>query len=252
VGRRRSRLAAAVAGALLVLPAAAPAQEGAAEQARRADALLSELLRDEGNEELLRRAAVLREDCLAAGNYRTAELVAGQLVARRPSSLADHHRYIRILLARGEREHARENLEGLIRDIPSDCTAYRMQAEMHASLGEARKALEVHARHHKEHPGEAGAPYAMASLALRDLRDYDAARAAIAALRTVGKAPAASPETAAFCRENADLLAAEAADAGRQAEVLRVHARRLDRMIAGALAATLGALLAGAWLTRRR
>ena len=251
MGRRALR--AAAAAALLVLPQASRGgEEDAAEQARRADLLLSALLRDEGNGDLLRQAIGLREQCLVSGNHRTAELLAGQVVARRPGSLPDRHRYQRILVARGERENARRDLEELLLEVPSDCTGFWMLSDLLASTGDARGAREVHLRHLREHPGDKEAIYAAATIALRDLGDPEAARAGIAALRSEAAAPGAAAERAAWCRENADLLEKEAVDAERQAAALREHARRLDRWLLGAFAAALASLAAAFRATRPR
>lgn len=247
-------LRAAAAAALLALPAAAPAAEDPdpAAQGRRADDLLSALMRDEGNPDLLRRVVALREECLEAGNHRTAGLLAGQVVARRPASLYDRHRYVRVLLAQGLREKARRDLEELLREVPSDCAAYRMLANLLASTGDVRGAMEVHARHLREHAAEAEPLHARAVLALRELGDYPAAREAMRAMRAGAEAPGTAPRTAAFLKRSAADLEEEAADAERQAEALREHARRLDRWLVVAFAAALAALAAAFRSTRLR
>ena len=250
MGSCRPAALAASASLLLAIAPLRPARGDDTEEAKRAEDLMTRLYADHGNEELLRQAAALREECLASGNYRTAEYVAGQIVNHRPASLAERHRFEQILLSRGKGEKAEEDLRQQIRERPSDCDAYWMLADLLGSTGRPRDAMEIHAAHLREHPGDAGALRARAALALYDLRDPPAFRETIAALRTAGSAPGTSPEVAAWIREQADRFEAEAAAEDRRRQVLRTREGLLDALLAGAAALFLAAGFAAFRATR--
>ena len=272
-GRARSLVAAAlVLPSLLGLSARALAGEGGeplangeyADQERRVDELTTLLHDDPSNADLQRRVRALREECLDSGNYRSAALAAGQIIDADGHSLgsraeadrqtrADRHRYERILLALGDAGKARADLEDRIRAVPSDCTAYRMLAELHRAAGEYREAMGVHAAHLREHAGEAEPLYGRASVALYSLHDPAATRDAIAAMRAAGSVPGVSRENAAWLLERAGLLEEDLSASARDGETLHARERLLDLLLAGAAAFLLAAWWGiGRWTRPRK
>ena len=248
------RLAALAAGAslLFVVPPVPAARGDDAEQAKRAEALMDGLLAEPSREEpILRQAVALREECLADGNYRTAEFLAGQIADRRRDRLDERHRYQRILLARGKADRAEEDLRGQIRERPSDCAAYGMLADLLVAGGRARDAMEIHAAHLKEHAGEARALEERAYLALYQVRDPDSIREAIAALRAAGHAPGTSPERAAWFEERAGHYEGEATAEDSRRRLLARREGLLDALLAGTAALFIAAGLAVRRVTRQ-
>jgi hypothetical protein len=253
--RRGARAALLVAaGALAAAPARAqdPAPDPAAMQARRADELMDRLYADHGNEALLREAEGLLAECLASGNHRTAEYVAGQIVYHRPASLADRHRYVRILLAKGERAAAEKDLRALIRERPTDCAAHGMLADLLRVTGRYREAMEVHAAHLREHSGDAAALDARATIAIWDLRDAAAVREGTARMREAAAAPGTPAATAEWLRSRAAYLDEQAARMDKEGATLRAAESRVDGLLAGAVVAAVIALAGALHLTGRR
>jgi tetratricopeptide (TPR) repeat protein len=200
--------------------------------------------------EVFRRANALVEECLRDANLRTAEFLAGQVAGHFPAQLDPRHRYVEILLARGKRARAEADLRSLAKERPSDCRAHRMLGDLLAGEGRFAEAMEAHAAHLAEHPGEAGPLHARASLALWDLRDPDLARECAARMREAAARPGTPARTAAWLERNAGDIAARADRAARDGALLDAHARRLDRILWGTLLAA--GLLFGAALRATR
>lgn len=213
---------------------------------------MDRLYADHGDAALLAEAEALREECIRSGNYRTAEFVAGQIVYHRPQQLRDRHRYAEILLARGDRERAEKDLRELLAERPSDCAAYGLLADVLRSGGRVPEAMEVHGAHLKEHPGDAGALYARASMALWDLRDPSAARAEALRMEKAGSGPGVPGSTRRWLADNASWIAKEADRLERDRAALLAAGDRVDRMLWGGLIAAAAALAGAFRFTRRK
>ncbi len=246
----------ALLAALLVAPAAqeAPPAAPAAhrEQADRAQAMVDRLEGGERTAASLAAARALREELLAAGNHRSADFLAGRIVALFPEQVRDHHRYVEILLVRGYRDRAERALADLLRDRPSDCTTYGILSDLLLESGRPVPAMEVHAGHLREHPGEAGPLNARAWIALNDLRDAAAAREAAKEMLRAADRPGGRPDVAEWLRRNAAGIEEGAARQEKDAAVLGAAARRLDRVLWGTFLGFAVALAAAGWFTRRR
>lgn len=247
------------APALLALAPAAAAQEAAPAipqehraQAGRAQDMVDRLEAGDKTASSLAAARALREECLASGNHRSAKFLAGSIVASFPEQLADHHRYVEILLVRGAVEPAIEALRALVKERPTDCATYAMLSELLVEQGLPARAMDVHAAHLREHAGEAGPLYARAAIALWELRDTTAARAEAEALRRAALEPRVGRETAEWLRSNAAVIEEGAARMEKDRGILGAASRRLDRFLWGTLVGVALALGAAGWFTRRR
>jgi len=248
------------ASALLALaPAAAAAQEAAPAipkehkaQADRAQEMVDRLEAGDKTASSLAAARALREECLASGNHRSAKFLAGSIVGSFPDQLADHRRYIEILLVRGDVEPALEDLRALVKERPTDCAAYAMLSDLLVEQGLPDRAMDVHAAHLREHAWEAGPLYARAAIALWELRDTATARAEAESLRQAAVQPRVRRETSDWLRANAAVIEEGAARMEKDRGILGAASRRLDRFLWGTLAGAALALAAAGWFTRRR
>jgi predicted Zn-dependent protease len=244
-----------VAAALLAStsPAAAqsldPVHE---EQAKRAQDVTDRMESGNRTSGDLAAARALREECLASGNHRSAEFLAGRITANFPTQVRDRHRFVDILLARGKTAQAEQDLRDLLKERPSDCIAYGMLAELLAVQGQFGRAMEIHAAHLNEHAGEAGPLYGRAHIALWSLRDGPLAREAAAAMVRAAKGPSLPKETADFLVANAARILEGAERLERDRVVLRDASARVDGILWRAMAGGVLALCAAAWFTRRR
>lgn len=245
------RAATAGAAALLLAFAAAAADDAAA-QAERAQALMDRLYADHGNAALLREADALVRECLASGNYRTAEFVSGQVVYHRPDRLDDRRLFQRILIAKGDRAQAEKDLRESVAERPSDCGSYAMLADLLRDDGRVRDAVAVHEAHLREHAHEAAPLYAIADLALRDLRDQGLARDATRRMRAAADSPNVPRATADWFRRNADLLDGDVVRLEKDRVALAAAERRVDRLLKFSLLAAAAALLGLVRFTRKR
>jgi tetratricopeptide (TPR) repeat protein len=260
VSPRTGPAAAAAAAFAALAPAAAAAEDpAAAAQAARAEELMDRLYAGHGDpdaaperEALLRQARVLVAECLEAGNYRTAEFVAGQIASHHPDLLEAEHRYASILIARGERERAEKDLREHLKARPSDCSGYGLLAGLLETQGRVRDAMDVHEAHLREHANEAGPLHSRAWMALWGLRDVALARGETARMRRAAGEPGVPAATARFLRENADLLDEQAKRMESDRAALGDAEARVDRLLWGGIAGSVLLLAAAGWLTRTR
>jgi len=255
---RTTSAVAACAAALLASAAhAAPASSDSlaeihAGQAREAEGLMTALYEDHRNEALLHRADRLVEECIDVANYRTAKFVSGQLVYHFPASLEERHRFLRILMARGDYEEAERDLRTLMKERPSDGESYATLAWLFASRGDFRRCLEVHEARLKEHPGDAATLDARARILLWDLRDFEGARREVGRMREAAARPGIPKPLRDWLLADAGDIEASTDRLEKERGLMLRSEGRLRNSLRAALAASALALAAAFWVTRPR
>jgi len=245
--------------AVAALPATAAAQEAEPSippehqaQADRAQEMVDRLEAGDKSGGALSAARVLREECLATGNHRSAEFLAGRIVASFPDQLRDEHRFVDILLVRGKRERAERELRQHLVERPTDCAAYAALSDLLLEVGRPADAMAVHALHLKEHADESGPLRARASIALWEMRDVPLARTCVADLRRAADVPGVRGSVSAWLRARADEVEAGATKREKDGAILRASSSRLDRVLWSTALAGAIAIALGGWLTRPR
>jgi hypothetical protein len=223
-----------------------------AAQAAAADGIMDRFEAAPRDPAVIRDAEALVDACLEAGNYRTAEFVAGHLVVQSPDRLRERHRYLRILVARGDAEQAERELRLHLRERPSDCAGYGLLAGFLGSSARWREAIAVHEAHLKEHPGDAGALRAAASILVHDLREGAEGRRAVARMRAEAERPGVPPRTASFLAANAEALERALLRREGEARVLAGAHGRAGRVLWGSVAGFALFLGTAFYATRRR
>lgn len=221
-------------------------------QAARAQEMVDRIEAGDHTGTALRDARALLEECLAAGNYRSAAFLSGRMYSQFPTQGTDRRFYAEILLARGERGHGEATLRDHLDGSKQDCEAYRLLVALLVDEGRFADAMEVLETHLKNHRDEAEPLYARASVAVFDMRDPVAARAEVARMRRAADGPDVRPGVAQWLKANAALVEEQASALEKGRTILRAASQRLDRVLWGTLLGFALALGAAGWCTRRR
>ncbi len=243
--------AAVAAVAALALPVGAGAEEErreASERSRIADDLVAALDLDPANRVALEGLGKLAEACLEEGELGTGEFAAAKAALRAPESLEARLRHVRLLFARGlppeggrpgDRARAEKELRDLLLERPSATEARRLLVDTLEAAGRPREALEACGEWTRARPKDLEARVRRGDLLLWVLKDPPRVREEAGLRRAL--AAGATMEDAGWLRRTADALDAEAGRLEASRETLRAHERRLGWLLAGAVAAALGA-----------